>query len=298
MPYNKEFATFIDSLRKSRNIPKEEFVKDIISLRQYYRFLKGESSISSDVVSHLFHKLEMGQIGFQAYLIQSSNKNKLLLTEVYSYVRKREFCKAKIEFDLIDEASIFSPESKKYYSFLNTIINMNLKLTTYDNGINQLIDLIAYPEVLKKNVFTFIEETALIYINDYLLQKNDFTIASRIYEVLSISNNSQKMYSIALWSTIAQSLGYNKSFKESLDLCDNSIHLFSENSELSALARIYYLKSLNEKRIYEDKRYYKSLIKLFSLLKHLDQKQLYEMYSNYVFDNFGIYEEDLITYEV
>ena len=47
---NNDFAQFIDELRESRNISREKLVDGIISQRQYYRFLNGDSSLKNDII--------------------------------------------------------------------------------------------------------------------------------------------------------------------------------------------------------------------------------------------------------
>ena len=37
-----DFGLFIDNLRKSRNMSREDFINGIISIRQYQRYVNGE----------------------------------------------------------------------------------------------------------------------------------------------------------------------------------------------------------------------------------------------------------------
>jgi len=55
--YSRGLSLFFDNVRLSRGLTQEEFIFDIVSMRQYRRYLSGESKISQDVVRQFSERL-------------------------------------------------------------------------------------------------------------------------------------------------------------------------------------------------------------------------------------------------
>ena len=56
---SKELCIFLEHLRSSRNLSQEQFTDQVVSLRQYRRYLSGESEIPFQVIQQLAEKISV-----------------------------------------------------------------------------------------------------------------------------------------------------------------------------------------------------------------------------------------------
>ena len=70
---SREISLFIEKLRAYRNLTLEEFLHDIVSIRQYRRYLSGDSTLSYLILDNLATRL-----GFSAeYVIMELETEKI-----------------------------------------------------------------------------------------------------------------------------------------------------------------------------------------------------------------------------
>ena len=56
---NVKLINYMENLRYERNLTQEEYLFDVVSQRQYYRYRKGESEISLEIIDKLANKLKI-----------------------------------------------------------------------------------------------------------------------------------------------------------------------------------------------------------------------------------------------
>ena len=83
---SQEFGLFIDNIRNSRNMSREDFVEGILSTRQFQRYLKGESSITNDKIFQLVDKLEMNILNVYKLFINRENTEYKLVHNIYNLI--------------------------------------------------------------------------------------------------------------------------------------------------------------------------------------------------------------------
>ena len=54
----QEIVAFIDNLRDDRNMSQGDFLHNIVSMRQYRRYLSGESTMSYTILDQLAKRLD------------------------------------------------------------------------------------------------------------------------------------------------------------------------------------------------------------------------------------------------
>ena len=56
---NVKLINYMENLRYERNLTQEEYLFDVVSQRQYYRYRKGESEIPLEIIDKLANKLKI-----------------------------------------------------------------------------------------------------------------------------------------------------------------------------------------------------------------------------------------------
>lgn len=302
MPGTNGFAKFIDELRDSRNMSRENFAKGIISIRQYYRYIRGESSLKDETINKLLERLEINSLEAHAKFIHEENVNLKDLNKVYSNIRSLNYKKAERYLSKVDYSSLESNTTKKYYKFLQYSLDYYKDYDLKDEAIKSIIELIDYPSILEKDILTFYELSALFFVADYLIKiKNDYRVAEFTYDVLI---NQEKHYIshmpnnlISLHASSARYLGKIGEFEKSLNIAKIGIQKARQLASYNNLANLLLYKAVSEKNLRLGKDSKESLTRLFSLLKALDDEKKSSTFKKYIQRFFDIKESDLIKYK-
>ncbi|VEU79917.1 helix-turn-helix domain-containing protein [Haploplasma axanthum] len=113
---SREIALFIEKLREYRNISQEEFLDDIVSMRQYRRYMNGDSTLSYVILDKLAIKL-----GFDAeFIIMELETEKIKQTQavvnLYNAVATGNIDKSVELFMQINEKHLISENDRLLFS--------------------------------------------------------------------------------------------------------------------------------------------------------------------------------------
>ncbi len=246
---SREFGLFIDNIRDSRNMSREDFVEDILSTRQYQRYLKGEASISIERIVQLVDKLELEFFSIYNRFSNSSNIERQMINRIYRYISVSDF---KNAYDLIQEYKGFVFVSRYYKKLLNIyeiMINHRLLRISGDMAVNKFEQAINYPECLDNENFNFIELTALLYMVEIMNdEKNKKAIMSKLFDILKfhkISDLNEEDDGLAVvYSVFSKLLGSQKQYPEVIFFTKKGIELCELHKTTNSLSHLYYYCSL------------------------------------------------------
>ena len=302
MSNSNEFAQFIDELRNSRSITREDFVDGVVSLRQYYRFIKGESSLKNESINALLEKLEISSMFAYEKFRRKTDNNYSNLINVYNELYKNNYDEAEQLFNTIILSDLSSLSNIKIYDFLKIKLDKQFKRISKKESVERILTMMDYPNILNKDTLSFIELSCIIFVQDDLIKKGDYRIASYTYDILSkeeeLQTTEHKDYILPFQISTIKSLGKIGKYKESLNMSEKLIEEFEVYTALNIYASGIYFKAMNERNLYKDERYKTTLIKLFCLLKSQKNKQFGNEFKDLINKHFNIVESDLITYTV
>jgi len=301
MQNNNDFAVFIDELRESRNITRETFVDGVISLRQYYRFIKGESSLKTDLVNKLLDKLHIDSImTFESYR-QISNSINRKLSNIYIKIYSDDFVGAKKDLKELDYSTFTSQYNKKFYKFIDAIIRKNDPDSDDDTITQEITEIIDYPNLLNKKTLSFVEVAAIMLVSKELVKKGDNRLAEYCYNLVKNDDSNIKHqinnYTFAFYSTTARNLGQIGKVEESYEVTKEGIKIFQTHEPLNSYAALYFFQALAERDLFDDNRHLEALRKMFMTLRLQASKQFAEGMRVAAKRSFDIEEKDLIIYK-
>jgi len=184
---SREIALFIDKLRSFRNISQEDFLFDIISMRQYRRYMNGDSTLSYVILDKLAKRL-----GFTAeYIIMELETEKAKQTksvyDLYNYVVSNNLEKAKELFLIIDERHLISENDILLFKHSKHMFDYFIKISSELVTINRSKELIDFDNLLKKKALTTSELLVLVSFFNLESFKEIDQIAEKI--ALYLQNN-------------------------------------------------------------------------------------------------------------
>jgi len=240
---------YLDNLRKSRNIPRGEFVDGIMSERQYRRFLKGESSIPFINVGLLVDKLGMNFSSFYTLFQNKINSDSEIAYNLYGMIIQKDYKNALEIVKTHSNFSFTSNSSKLLFNICSAIVKKELLLISEKQAHTNIIELINYPDCLKYQKLNFSELIGLLTISEHLHSNCE---DDRIIDFFSdkVSNNVKEILSLSegwvpsILFTIAKLLGLQGKHKEVLIVCTEGITFCHKHEIYNSLVHLYYTKAL------------------------------------------------------
>jgi len=298
---NNDFAKFIDELRESRNLTREELVEDIISLRQYYRFIKGESSLKNEIIGSLLDKI--GVSHQTAYVLYNTKYNEVLkqLNSVYGFIYNLQYKKANDLLDEIDPTLLETNNQRLHYQIMKQMLAGYLNKTPYNLAAEKVIELINYPNLLDNEFFAHYEIVGVVYILKYLTKQKDFRFAYHSYNAITNKSDTLKLVSnqfkIPFYLGTAQMLGFIEEYEKSLKIANLASQSIMKGTDISSLLVSYYLQAISARNMDNTQLMRDNLTKVYSLLRVEGNQTRINEYNNYISKNFNLKESDLIEFK-
>lgn len=235
---SKMLSNFLEKLRYGRNLTQEEFVSDVVSIRQYKRYRSGECDIPYQILNRFSEKLQISitnlLTGFENEKLLETNE----MNELYNAVVNEDKVKVDEYINKINIELIIDPENKLYYHH-SLLLNQFYRNKVSKNDMRLKIQtLVSYPEILKKSIITDIEILILSSLLDFQdIQESEIIVKKltdvMLKQIIVISGTSNKIYSLVL-SRLSKYYGILKDYPKVIKLCNLGI-------EMGKLSRSYYL---------------------------------------------------------
>ncbi len=285
-------SIYIERLRIARHIPQETFVHGVVSIRQYRRYLKGESDVPFTVISQLTTKLGMKTDTilreFEVAKVEETSKMNALYNLAVNYDHQKFDEMAKtISIDHIIESSNIllykhSIMLNKYYSRAITAVQIR----------DMSKELINYPAVLEQGVLNTIELLVLTFLIDVLPLTDRTKIIEKITDYLNdskiiVSGGNEKVLTLIL-ARLAKHSGILESYDQVIKFCDLAISRNITLLSFYIMDYLYYYKSLAYYKLGDQENFEISLTKCFNVLEFESNESKTKKFIDLINDDYHI----------
>jgi predicted nucleic-acid-binding protein len=302
LQYSKELALFFDLLRFHRKMSQESFTADIVSLRQYRRYLNGEYQIPQYVVNKLSKRL-----GFKPeYLLLEFEASKMKETqEVNKYhnlVVGYDFVNAEIMRVSLSANHLLDENNQLIFKYANLQFDFYVHKISEISLISSIKDLISYQTVIENTSFSSTE----IIILTSLLSINSFNEKEIIVNLLNdflendkfiISGHNQKTILLCLYR-LADYSGSCKNYDSVLDFCNKGITYCNLLKFHYLLEDFYYYSALAFFALKKVDSAHEMLYRCYCILHIENNSAKRKKYYQYIEGDFNItdFDEFIIAY--
>ncbi len=302
---SRDLCIYIERLRSSRKVSQEYLTDGLVSLRQYRRYLNGESDIPFDIFINMVEKMglrtdtvlkEMETIRFEEY--QYSNS-------LFNYAIKYEYEK----FDkLIKDKNLdhfVDPNNKLLYELALILKDYYQNRRSKKHIYAELCEILDYPKILKHEMITEIELLVLSNLVDVSQKTTQKKIIDRIFyfykhenSIIGGWNNRTVLFILAKF---AKYYGIEEDYQNVIDFCDVGIKRNTATRSYYLSEFFYYYKALAYHILGDHDKFIDSLKKCFNVLE-LDSNLNMKNFEYLIKDDFGfsfrekviqIYQEEL-----
>lgn len=268
---SRELCTYIERFRSARKVSQENLVSGIVSIRQYRRYLNGESDMPFHIFVQMVDKLglktesvlrEMEAVRFEEFAFV----NKLYNYAVnYNYDKFNALLKENKNITFVDKINKlffeFSIFIKEYYQ--NQLDN---KLASAK--ISQLLN---YPQILKHDIITDIELLILSFLMDVSGKVDQKKIVDKIFYFF---NNGDKIIGggnvrilILIIAKFAKIFGIREDYELVLEFCEIGLKRNLAIQSYYISEYLYYYQSLAYYKLERMEDFEIALQKCFNVLE-------------------------------
>ncbi len=236
--YSRGLSLFFDNVRLSRGLTQEEFVFDIVSMRQYRRYLSGECKISQTVVRQFSERLGLKP----EHIIMDYEASKVdetqLVIDFYNYAANYDYENANrmrksINLNLLEERV-----NRIFYEHTCAFLDYQTKKITEFEFIQKNIELVNYPEILNYYKISGIELVIMGSLLNHVGFKDREMLADKIKSILMnpkiIIGGYIQSHKFLCVQMVARYYGINGEFQKVIDLCEHAIKQLKK-------IRLYYM---------------------------------------------------------
>ncbi|PKK94227.1 MAG: hypothetical protein CVV61_00590 [Tenericutes bacterium HGW-Tenericutes-6] len=296
--YSKELAMFFDTIRYQRGLTQIDFIDGIVSIRQYRRYLSGESKMTQDVINQFSRKLSFKPehviLDFEASRI---NEGKLVV-QFYNAVVNYDKEKEKTLGNMIKATEIIDPYHKVFLAYTYELQNLYHKKNDEKTFLENALKIIDYPNILKIDLLSAVEILILASLITVPLFDGKDQVATRIKILmenpnLMISGDNNRVL-FACMVKLSTYYGINKRFQDVIDICLLGVKNSHEQNSYYLLDYFYYNLSLAYHYLNNEKERDYYIYRLFMTLEMSDNKAKFKKFKDLVEDDYKIHFESFI----
>lgn len=289
---NNGLCIYLEQLRSARHISQFSFVDDIISLRQYRRYLKGESDIPFSVVAQLAGKLGIKTDTilreFEVARLEETQTMNNLYNLAVNYAHKEFFNLA----NSINPDNIIEGSNLLLYKHSITLNDYYRKAITVTQVREINKELINYPSVLDQGILSTSEMLILTFLIDVMQNEDQNRIIDKLSIYLNdksliLSGGNERVYTLIL-ARLAKHSGILESYEQVIKFCDLGIKRNLKLFSYYLMEFFYYYKSLAYHALGDDENFKVSLKKCFNILEFEGNENKVKKFANLINSDYHI----------
>lgn len=283
---------YIEQLRVARHISQETFLHEIVSIRQYRRYLKGESDIPFSIISQLTAKLGMKTDTilreFEVAKIEETSK----MTKLYNFAVNYDHENFALLEKTISIEHIIEPSNVLLYKHSIMLDKYYSRKISADQIRRMSIDLINYPSVLEQGVLNTMELIVLTFLIDVLPREDQNKIIENITLYLNdsrviITGGNERVLTLIL-ARLAKHSGILESYEQVIKFCNLAINRNKKLHSFYNMDYLYYYKSLAYYKLGNQEKFEISLAKCFNILEFEGNEIKMKKFINLINEDYNI----------
>lgn len=290
---SREICNYLEQLRSARNISQEAFTQNVTSLRQYRRYLTGESDIPFPILDQLCGRLGVQTMNFIMEIEIARIEESKQIDKFYNFVvnsNESEIKRMKQEFA---QKEFIEAENRMLYEHSVLLYEVITNKIDLESAAAETKNMVNFQNIHKQTAFTMTEMLILTSLLD--LEKDPAitnSIADKIEVVIEdqrvvVGSSINSAYPLVLFR-LAKHTGKNKEFNKVLKYCELGITHALQNKSFYLLDYFYYFSALAYYRLSDYEHYELMISRCYLALQLDDNKNKIERFEQLIERDFGI----------
>jgi len=295
---SKELCVYLERLRSARNISQESFTDEIVSLRQYRRYLSGESDIPFQIIHQLTVKLGVKTDTLLRDFDYAKVRESELIIDMYNHVVNYNFEEYLKSYKNVPLEHIIENNNRLLYQYTHVLYLYFTNKLSLDEAAQANVKLVNYPKILNQQVVTSIELLILSSFLDFLDESHHKNILDKIEmyikdQSILISDTNEKIYIFVL-AKLAKHLGINGDLHGVINYCSVGIERNTKEKNFYLMDYFYYYSALAYYSLGKMDQYERFIIKCFNVLQFEGNESKIKKFRDLILEDFNIEFEDFV----
>ncbi|MBU1142944.1 MAG: helix-turn-helix transcriptional regulator [Firmicutes bacterium] len=296
---SQDLCGYLERLRSSRNISQEIFTNGIVSLRQYRRYLSGESDIPFQVADKLSDRLGVQTINLLGEIEATRFEEKRKVDKFYNSVVNNSKDDVLSMISYFENLEFIDPENKLLFQHGLSLYLLITEQATRSVTVQKNKEIINYPSILKRTIITLYEMVILSSILDYSDDPDDTAeISVRLKTFLVnrsfiIGTGHEPIFNLVLFR-LARYSGKNNLYDDVINYCNMGIERNHSHKFYYLLDYFYYYSALSYYSLGDMPNYEIMLVKCFHALQTEGNQKKIEKFSSLISEDFNINFKDFV----
>ncbi|PAT01271.1 hypothetical protein CI105_07380 [Candidatus Izimaplasma bacterium ZiA1] len=299
----RNLAIYIDEIRKAKKITREDFLFEVVSLRQYKRYLYGESEIPFNIVISLARRVDIEPLNLLYDFEQEIKKETKTINSLFYHVANYDFEKVEDLLKVINKDAFLSERNEIYYKY--TVITYDY-FTRKNSGVQTAslyASLIDYPKILNFSIIDSVDMFVLSNLIDFVSKEEQADIVEKIKSLLDndskvIAGNIDYTYP-RLITKLGKYYGMNNMFDEVIEVCHKGISNAMDSKNLYCLEYFYYYLAIAYFRLENYSLRDKYIFLTYSAVNTRNDQKMFNKFNTLIEKDFDIkYDRFMNEYNI
>jgi len=246
---SRELGLFIDGLRLEKGISREDLCEGIMSLSQYKRYLRGDTSIPNGKLVQIADRLKFSIADIHFLFGKKHNEELNTISSIYRLIRVNNYQEALRMSQLVKKEIIVSEYNKLFFDFCLIKLQHSLKMVSDVHVLDLYSKLIDYPYCTNNESFNIVEIGSLIEIVTISSNMGNFEPSKVMYRILSsktfsYSTSGDSTFLPTIYSSLSGILGLQEENEKVVSLSQKGIDYCLLHETSTALSHLYFYNSL------------------------------------------------------
>lgn len=277
----RELTKYIETLRKLRNLEVDDFTKNIVSVRQYKRYLSGDSEMPYNVFYQLSHRLGFNPVKIQGDLEEAQVRQNDLIESIYNYTVSYQYDKVDEILKQNDFEVFLSEQLEMYFKTTMVIHNYHRYKKPKEECREELIKIVDYDTIIQKDLLEQVELLVLALLLMFLEGKQK----EELLEILSNQLLKEKItLGYDLFSKlyvalrVAREYGIKGDNERVIDICLKALEETKRPHIHFNYDFFYYYLALSYRNLKDEENKVKYVKKLYNYLMFIDEENKTKKY--------------------
>ncbi|MBN2540879.1 MAG: helix-turn-helix transcriptional regulator [Bacilli bacterium] len=287
-----ELSNYLEKIRFGRNMSQEEFVSDVVSIRQYQRYKNGDSVIPYEKIDQFAEKLGITTKKLLTEFEKEKSIQYAKINNFYNAVANNDYKSAiNLKKDL-DKDLIISEEGRLYFTHAKIVYDYYSRKLTMNEVINKVSELINYPEILKQQYFTDVEVLILSFLLSVFSGIQQEALLSKLNSLFNSEDNimagdSDYIYTLILMR-IAKTYGIKRDFPNVIYYCDMGLERGIQYKQYYLWEYFFYYKALSHFALGQREEFDNSILRCYNVLNMEGNHSKFEKFTALIEKDFSI----------
>ena len=289
---SKEIVKYLENVRLGRNITQSEFIEDIVSSRQYHRYLNGESQIAFPTLEKFAEKLGLSTRKLITEIERKKHDQNKTVSMFHNAVANQDHAKEEELEKTLRHMNILDEDTRLFYEFAKTLSRFYKATLSKSEVTERIKTLIHYPDILKQDYLTDIEMLVMSSLIDFLPRDKHTPIVVRLMvyyenEDLIMSGGNEMIHPVILMR-LAKAYGIKNNMDKVLELSDIALKRGRMYKQTYLFYIFYYFRALAYFKKDMTSPFEENLYRCYCALETTKNPERFQKYKTMIEKDFNI----------